>query len=72
MTTFNKQETGLFLANGDFWEAVSADKTQAELDTQLGGLITTADAEDPAKLFGTMPDDTVVCIGTSPRRPRLN
>jgi hypothetical protein len=72
MTTFDKQETALYLADGDFWNSVSADQTTDQLDTQLGNLYDAADLElDPTKLMGTMPDDTIVCIGTSPRRPRL-
>lgn len=71
MTTFNKQETALYLSTGDFWEAVNGIESADALDTQLGNLHDAADLEiDPTKLNGTMPDDTIVCIGTSPRRPR--
>ncbi len=69
MTTFTQQETALFLSNGDFWLAVSNGATE-ELDGILAGLIEIADHTSPENLYGTMPDETVVCIGTSPRRPR--
>ena len=70
MTTFNKQETALFLADGDFWCAIDGIESSDALDTQLGNLIDAAHLEtDPTKLMGTMPDDTIVCIGGSPRRP---
>lgn len=70
MTTFNKQETALFLADGDFWYAVSANKSKAELSNQLDHLYETANDVGEDNLYGTFPDDTVVCIGTSPRRPK--
>lgn len=66
-TTFNKNETALFLANGDFW--LAADNGD-NLDGLLAELIDNADHETPENLYGTMPDDTVVNIGSSPRRPR--
>ena len=66
-TTFNKAETALFLSTGDFWLATS---NSGDLDTKLGQLIEAAEDEVPANLYGTMPDDTVVAIGSSPRRPR--
>lgn len=67
MTTFNRAQTALFLASGDFWLAVS---NTGNIDTVLGSLIDTANDEKPEDLYGTMPDNTVVCIGDSPRRPR--
>lgn len=71
MTTFDKQETALYLADGDFWNAVVGVVSYDAMDSQLASLHYAADTElDPTKLMGTMPDDTIVCIGTSPRRPR--
>lgn len=67
MVTFTKSQTALFLSDGDFWWAVS---NTGNLDEVLGDLITTADNTEPDNLYGTMPDDSVVNIGTSPRRPR--
>ena len=66
-TTFNKNETALLLADGDFWLAIN---NGDDLDGNLGELIDIADGETPENLYGTMPDDTVVNIGSSPRRPR--
>lgn len=66
-TTFNKQETALFLASGDFWLATD---NGDDLDGTLADLIYTADHETPENLFGTTPEDEVVNIGSSPRRPR--
>ena len=71
MVLFDKNETALFLAEGDFWLAVANAQMTDDLDGKLADLIDRADElDDPNDLFGTMPDDTQPCIGTSPRRPR--
>lgn len=73
MTTFNIQETALYLANGSFWDAFPESISKSDLSDQLDSLYEIADAiEDPTKLQGTLPDNTIIAIGGSPRRPKPN
>lgn len=73
MTTFNIQETALFLASGSFWHAFPDTISKDDLSDQLDSLYEIADAiSDPTKLQGTLPDNTIVAIGGSPRRPKPN
>jgi hypothetical protein len=73
MTTFNIQETALFLANGDFWAALPESVSKSDLSNQLDALYEIADGiSDPTKLQGTLPDNTIIAIGGSPRRPKPN
>lgn len=74
-TTFNKQQTALFLADnatgyapGQQDEIALIDSlTTDEIRTQLTDLNDQADNAET--LFGTWPDNTVIEIGTAPRRP---
>ncbi len=72
MTTFNIQETALYLASGSFWDAFPDTITKADLIDQLDALYDTADKTDPTLLYGTLPDNSIVAIGGSPRRPKPN
>lgn len=68
IVTFDKNDTALFLEEGDFW--LAADNPVDDIDTRLEELIHIANGTVPENLFGTMPDESQPNIGTSPRRPR--
>lgn len=72
MTTFNIQETALFLASGSIWDAMDDTMTKGDLSAQIDELYARADETDPTLLYGTLPDNSIVAIGGSPRRPKPN
>lgn len=77
-TTFNKQQTALFLADGATGYAPGEQHHISEIDMLpqdefiriLSDLNDQADSAET--LYGTWPDNTVIQIGTAPRRPIPN
>jgi hypothetical protein len=74
-TTFDKQQTALFLADGHPGYAPGQQNDIAEIDLLpqdefiriLSDL--NVEANNAETVYGTMPDATIVEIGDAPRRP---